>query len=182
MTGNSIRAPRRLASGTVFAVAAALCLAACSPATRKELVPAEWPAWRKTTNVELNYPIPGHEDRYRVIRINDLGWDYAAGVGQGRMIFPDGTIVAKEIYSTGTPAAGEKPVMLTAMVKASGDPAARGGWLWVVKDLSTGSENVVTGAFCFTCHTNANEPHPYGNRNVDGRFCDFLFFPPPSGP
>ena len=155
-----------------------LWLASCSAPPRPAMVPADWPSWRKTTNIELNYPIPGHEDKYRVIRINDLGWNYAAGSTEGRMDFPRGTIIAKEIYSTSSPKAGDAPSKLTVMVKAPDDPDARGGWIWIVKDLATGGETVMTGAFCYICHNNANESHPYGDRNPREEFRDFVFFPP----
>lgn len=169
---------RRAPIGAPLA-AALILLSACAPSVPKSYIPDDWPSWRKTTNVALDYPIPGHEDRYRVIRINDTGWEYAAGAAGGRREFPEGTIVVKEIYSSGKPASGEKPVTLTTMVKAPKDPSARGGWLWVVKDLATGKETVMTGTFCVTCHSNANEPHPYGDLNAGGEFRDFLFFIPP---
>ena len=157
----------------------ALVASSCAKQTRGALIPPDYASWKKTTDLVLDYPIPGHEDRYRVIYINGRG----SGVtrqssGTGRVEFPDGTIIAKEIFSVAKPGPSDKPVMVTAMVKAPGDPQASGGWLWLVKDLSSGVENVYTGDFCVRCHANANEKHPYGSKNLEGSFSDYVFFIP----
>ena len=112
--------------------------------------------------------------------MNGTGFGFSrTGKGQTeRVEFPEGTIIAKEIYAGSSPEPGAEPTMVTAMVKDPEHPAARGGWVWVVKDLSMGKERIITGDFCFTCHGNANEGHPYGDKNKDENFRDFVFFIP----
>ena len=169
-----------------FAIFAALSFAAllssCAPAGEKTLVPGDWASWRKPTEKILNYSIPGHGDKARVIHVNAAGWDYAGKAGTGRLDFPAGTVIVKEIYASGNPAAGEKPVTLDAMIKDPSNPDARGGWLWVVKDLASGKETLIKTTFCQSCHAGANAVHPYGDRNPQGLFRDCLFFPPMPGP
>lgn len=182
------RESRGRRSGIMLAVAAVLAaasfaasLSACSPAAPKGRVPADWNSWRKPVDKVLNYTIPGHGDKARVIYVNPAGWDYAGKAAAGRFEFPVGTVVVKEIYASGSPAPGEKPTTLDVMIKAPDDPDARGGWVWVVKDLASGKETVMTTTFCQSCHGNANTAHPYGDRNPQGLFRDFLFFPPMPG-
>jgi hypothetical protein len=69
--------------------------------------------------------------------------------------------------------------MATVMVKAPDDPRAKGGWIWLVKDLASGKETVFTTNYCVTCHANANEKHPYGDKNPGEEFRDYLFIIPP---
>jgi hypothetical protein len=38
------------------------------------------------------------------------------------------------------------------------------------------------GNFCVTCHANANEKHPYGDRNPREEFRDYVFFVPGGAP
>lgn len=162
-----------------MALLAAFFVASCAAPVRPALVPEGYRTWRTTTDVRLDYPIPGHEDRFRVIHMNDKGFSFTrAGGPAGRVDFPEGTIIAKDIFPTSNPGPTDLPVMVTAMVKASSDPDARGGWLWVVKDLSTGMESIQKGDFCVRCHANANEVHPYGSKNPGGAFSDYVFFVP----
>jgi len=173
---------RRLTATAALALLAlplALTAGCSRGGERPPLVPDGYASWRRTTDVTLNYPIPGHMENLRVIYMNDVGFGFgrsAAGVE-----FPAGTVIAKEVYAGPNPPAGAAPTMVTAMVKAPDDPDARGGWLWVMKDLSTGAETVVGGNFCVTCHGNANEGHPYGDRNAGEEFRDYVFFVPGSG-
>lgn len=160
---------------------AALALSglSCAKPARESFIPPGYAAWKKTTEVVLDYPIPGHEDRFRVIYINELGSGVSRRTsGTGRVEFPAGTVIAKEIFSVSKPGSTDKPVMLTAMVKAPDDPQASAGWLWLVKDLASGVESVYTGDFCVRCHANANEKHPYGYKNPEGLFSDYVFFVP----
>lgn len=133
--------------------------------------------WRKTHAEDLKYPIPGHMDNLRRIYMNPLGTQYLAQKTQGPLNFPPGTILVKEIYPGPNPAPGTPPQVLTAMVKAPQDPRAKGGWLWVMKDPSTQKESLYPGQFCFDCHTNANEKHPYGDQNPEGQFRDGVYIP-----
>jgi len=146
----------------------------------KTYLPSDYTAWRRTTDVVLDYPIPGHEDHFRVIKMNETGFgiEPRAEDGRRRWEFPEGTIIVKEIFEGSKPVPAESPVMLTAMVKAPADPRARGGWLWITKDLAANKESVITGSFCVNCHGNANEAHPYGSKNVDEEFSDYVFFIP----
>ena len=85
----------------------------------------------------------------------------------------------KEIYTGSGESVSGKPSMLTIMVKRKDHPSARGGWLWIVKKPDSGDETVISEEFCITCHANANEKHPYGDRNPEGEVRDYLFFPYP---
>ncbi len=35
--------------------------------------------------------------------------------------------------------------------------------------------------FCITCHANANEKHPYGDKNPNEEFRDYVYFVPGEG-
>lgn len=168
---------RRARLAVISLVAASLLLYSCPRPEARSLLPPDWRDWRKTTELVLNYPIPGHEDRLRVPRMNETGFA-SIPVSPGAWDFPSGTVIAKEVYASKAPAAGEAPILATAMVKAPGDPRAKGGWIWVSKDLATGKESVFTTAFCVTCHANANEAHPYGDKNPKAEFRDFVFMVP----
>ncbi len=162
----------------------AMVLAACSLAAvscaregqSRALLPEGYGTWRSTTAVKLDYPIPGHEASARAIFMNPEGFLFQKD-GDGAE-FPAGTIIVKEIRPLGSVTADMPAPMLTAMVKAPEDERARGGWLWVVKDTASGSETVFAGDFCYRCHANANEAHPYADRNPSGASRDFVFFVP----
>jgi hypothetical protein len=155
-------------------------LISCGEEEKAELVPSSYEDWRTTTEEELDYPIPGHMNNYREIYINSAGLDYTVEEREGRThyFFPTGTVIIKEIYDGFDPSEGEPPVQLTVMVKKPEDPRSRGGWLWVMENVETGEEQVIDGEFCITCHSNANERHPYGDGNPDEEFRDFVFFLP----
>jgi hypothetical protein len=169
-------------TGRRLAIAAAV-LALLPSACRKEepsYVPSDFLSWRRTTEVPLDYPIPGHMDTLRVPRMNAVGWTAApvpGGDGKNRWDFPEGTVIVKEVYSSRNPAPGEGPSMLTVMAKQPRDSRALGGWLWITKS-SGGEEKVFTGSFCVSCHANANERHPYFDRNPLEEFRDYVFFVP----
>lgn len=155
----------------------------CAKPRQQILIPSDYSRWKTTTGIVLDYPIPGHEDRFRVIHINDKGLGFTRDGGSPeRITFPEGTIIAKDIFAVKNPGPSDLPVMVTAMVKSGSDPRARGGWLWVVKDLKLGKESIMTGDFCVRCHDNANEKHPYGWKNPGGAFADYVFFIPGSDP
>ena len=160
-------------------------LAACTAKPENlALIPDDYNTWGRTTELRLDYPIPGHEDNFRIIYMNGLGFGFSRATEgyDERVVFPEGTVIAKEVYEGSSPEPGSTPMMVTAMVKASDNPVARGGWVWVTKDLAMGKEMVITGDFCFSCHTNANEAHPYGNKNPDELFHDYVFFIPGNTP
>jgi len=177
--------PRRASarSGPAAAVAAAaaaalLALSCARPAPRAP-VPADYASWERTTTAVLDYPVPGHEEHHRRIFINRIGQGMRREVRQGRVVhdYPEGTVIVKEIYAGLQLRQGEAPFQLTVMIKKPKDPLARGGWLWVVRDMASGQETVIDYEFCFDCHSNANEPHPYGDKNPGGEFRDYVFFP-----
>ena len=87
-------------------------------------------------------------------------------------------IIVKEVYQTRKPAEGEKPIQLTIMVKAPGDAHSQGGWIWLTRNLPDGKEAAFMGNFCFTCHADANEKHPFGDGNPNEEFRDYVFFIP----
>jgi hypothetical protein len=166
------------------ALGAVVALSGC-PSSKKTVVYAtpDYQSWARTTDIELNYPIPGHQDRYRIPRMNAIGFSTSPTVEAGtrRWNFPEGTIIVKEIYATQRPAENETPIQLVMMVKAPRDPHAQGGWLWITRKMPGGSESVFMGNFCITCHANANERHPYGDHNPTEEFRDYVYFVPGEG-
>ncbi len=168
-----------LLKGLSVALLLVLSLGACSEKVHTPLVPADYSDWARVNRIELDYPIPGHMDQYRVIYINDTGSSVAITDRNGRLFydFPEGTIIIKEIYSTLNPSEDEDPHSLTVMIKNPDHPDAREEWLWIVKDTASGDESVISQEFCITCHSNANEEHPYNDGNMNNDFRDFVFFP-----
>ena len=163
---------------TFFCLIPVLIAVACQRQP-ESLVPEGYESWKSTTNAELNYPIPGHEEHYRRIFINNIGENVQTEL-QGSRVFhdyPDGTVILKEVFGSLDPAPGENPVALTVMIKQPDNPMARAGWIWVRKDLTTGTEEIIQYEFCFDCHGNANESHPYGDRNPNQEYRDYVFFP-----
>ena len=164
---------------TICFAAIAIIFAGCSGRESPPLVPGDYTTWKRTTTIELNYPIPGHEDNYRIIYINSIGEGIQISEKNNRIMqeYPTGTIIAKEIYPNQVLAGGDKPVQLTVMVKDPENENSRGGWIWLVKNMVNEKETIITGEFCVTCHANANEQHPYGEGNQREEFRDFVFFP-----
>lgn len=173
----------RLSGWAYVAVLSVSLLLSCGPgAPVRTLVPENYASWGRTTELRLDYPIPGHEDNLRIIYMNSVGQN-PTRTGEGateRIVFPEGTIIAKEVYVGSSPEPGSSPIMVTAMIKDLKHPEARGGWIWVAKDLAMGKETIMTGTFCFSCHANANEAHPYGDKNPNENFRDYVFFLPDS--
>jgi hypothetical protein len=159
-------------------------LASCSKKEPLLLRVSEYRSWTKTVPDILSYPIPGHEDKYRRIFISPEGITPRIETQGGRRHYqyPLDTQIIKEILPPNWNGS-DPPLMLTAMVKRPQDPRARGGWLWIVYSPGTAKETVITEEFCITCHGNANESHPYGDKNPNNEFRDYLFFPyPPPAP
>lgn len=165
--------------GTLILLSFIFPLFSCNEKELPPLVPDDYTGWSRVNEVELDYPIPGHMDNYRVIYINDTGKTYTVDNRGDRkyLLYPEGTIIVKEIYGSSSPPEGEKPDFLDVMVKDSSHPLSREDWVWIVKDIETKEETVLTQEFCVTCHSNANEEHFYGKGNENGDFRDFVFFP-----
>lgn len=160
------------------AMAAIVLFLSCRKEEDVPAVPDNYSDWERIHEVELDYPVPGHESNYRIIYMNERGRDVEISQDNGRrgFTYPEGTIIAKAVYEGLDPGPGAEPVMITAMVKQADHPNARGGWVWVVKNLNTGDERVIEEAFCYTCHTAANESHPYADGNPEEEFRDYVFF------
>ncbi len=161
-----------------------LSVTACdkSPQTTLPPIPdaAEYHAWKMTTDL-LNYAVPGHLDNCRVVYINAIGEQVHILDEQARRTYeyPEGTVIIKEIYNGfDPPEPGEEPTALTLMIKAPHHPQARHGWLWVQRTFHPQKDTIITQALCVDCHANANEPHPYGDQNVNNEDRDFVYFPP----
>ena len=157
-------------------LAAILITCGCSGEKGGDLVPADYLGWASTVDGPLLYQIPGHTMDIRKIYINETGKQLEIIENDEQVIheYPEGTIILKESYHADE---SERPVQLTVMIKSRKDSRARGGWIWLAKDVATGEETIISDEFCFTCHQNANEPHPYGDGNMDGEFRDFVFYP-----
>ncbi len=151
--------------------------AGCSGTKEPEgLVPEDYSGWASTVDGPLMYQIPGHTMDIRKIYINEIGTHLEITETNGEVSheYPEGTIILKENYKIEDTT---KPAMLTVMIKSPNDSRSRGGWIWVAKDVASGAERLFTDEFCFTCHQNANERHPYGDHNENGEFRDFVFYP-----
>lgn len=166
-------------AGLLIFAAAALVFSACEGIEETPLIPESYEGWTRLNDTPLNYTIPGHLGHYRIIYINDVGKRVTVVEEKGRRYadYPDGTIIVKEIYPNLEYSEGDKPTRLTVMVKERNHEDQRGGWIWIGKNLSTMEETVITDEFCVTCHGNANKSHPYGDKNPDSDFRDFVFFP-----
>jgi len=172
----SHRSAQRLLPIVLSAVLPLLGISCARKAAAGPLFPEDYASWNKTTAVQLDYPIPGHESSARTIFMNGAGFRFASAAG--RVEFPPGTVIVKEIRPLGAAAAAQPAPMLTVMVKRPDDERARGGWLWIVRDTATRADTVFTSDFCLRCHGNANEAHPYADRNPSGEFRDYVFFVP----
>lgn len=162
------------------ALAVVLALFMCAVAVAAPLLPGDWSKWTRTTDLVLNYRIPGHEDHFRISFINDIGTRVTTTSRDGRTAweYPKGTIILKEAYQgLAAPAPGEKPIRLYGMVKDPKNPKARGGWIWVVRDMATKKESIFESPLCIDCHSYANAPHPYADKNPKGENRDFVYFP-----
>jgi hypothetical protein len=155
-----------------------LVLGSCRKEESAAFIPNDYDTWARMNQEELDYPVPGHESNYRIIYINEKGGSVTVEEREGRIrySYPEGTVIAKEIYPGLDPEPGTKPVMVTAMAKQPGHENAYGGWVWVVKHLESGDEQVMQQEFCFTCHSAANEEHPYADENPEEEFRDYVFF------
>lgn len=157
-----------------------LAVLACAAAAAAPLLPTDWSKWARTTDILLNYRIPGHEDHFRIPYINDIGMKATMSVKAGRVVwdYPKGTIILKEAYQGLTaPAPGEKPIRLYGMIKDPRNPRARGGWVWVLRDMATKKETIFESPLCIDCHSYANASHTYGDKNPKAENRDFVFFP-----
>ncbi|MEM5947026.1 cytochrome P460 family protein [Spirochaetia bacterium 38H-sp] len=148
----------------------------CSAGKKDYTIEDDYRSWKRTTNIELDYPIPGHGSAYRRIYINPTGENVKIEKKGNweSYIYPEGTVIVKEIFNK-KPAGEEKADILTAMIKAPNDPNSKNGWVWIMQRGNTAT--IITDPFCVTCHENANESHPYGDGNPGAVFRDFVFFP-----
>lgn len=162
-------------------VLAIMVFVACQQKEPSQLTPDDYRSWNKTTDTVFNYPVPGHENHFRVIYINDIGNSVQPTQKNGRRIYdyPKGTIIVKEIYQGLEQSKnGEEPIQLAVMIKDSEHPKSRAGWLWIAVTYATKEERIIDYEFCVDCHANANEPHPYGDKNPNSDYRDCVYFPP----
>jgi len=146
----------------------------CAPRERPPLLPEDVTQWTQLNQIPMDYPVPGHENQYRVTYINDRG--LSPQMSDQGLVYPEGTIIAKVIHETLEADSAE--VAITAMIKDSLSDDSKEGWVWVMKDLATNQERIINSTMCVTCHQSANEPHPYGEGNPQGLFRDYAFFYP----
>jgi hypothetical protein len=180
MNRNSFRPSALALSHAIVLALLAVLLGACAKKVDTVYATSDFRLWRKTTETVLDYPIPGHMDRLRIPRMNATGFSVVPTRVDGKLHwdFPENTVIVKEVYATPKPTPGEGAIQLTIMVKAPKDPRSQGGWLWLTRDLPYGKEQVFMGNFCVTCHANANEGHPYFDKNKNLEFRDYVYFVP----
>lgn len=141
-----------------------------------EYLDVDYEDWERTVDRDLTEVVPGHGGGLRRIYINRVGTD-AAPNESGAIRYPEGTVIVKEIFTTSEPEPTEDPAAIVGMVKAPESPESRGGWVWILRDVATGEEEIFAEEYCITCHGNANESHPYGDGNPSEVFRDFVFYP-----
>ena len=163
----------------VLVLAVLIVFVSCAKEEVTDFIPAEYRDWARTVDGVLDFPIPGHESNYRKIFINDIGQKVTVEDREGRKYweYPVGTIIVKEIYAGLEPQEGDKPIQLTVMIKKPDHTQSRGGWVWILRHLPDGDEQVIDYEFCFDCHTNANEKHLYGDKNAQQGYRDYVFYP-----
>ena len=151
-------------------------LSGCAEEPQVPLVPTDYLSWSSTVDEVLEYQIPGHTQALRKIYINRIGTSVVPEVIEGRVSYdyPEGTVLLKENFTNADDA---KPNNITVMIKDAKNPDGRGGWVWVNKNVATGNEHVFSNEFCFSCHQNANERHPYGDLNSKREFRDYVYYP-----
>ncbi|MBT3274100.1 MAG: hypothetical protein HN368_13165 [Spirochaetales bacterium] len=166
---------KNLASFMVF-IFMMTFIACTSKESAVPLVPADYSDWQNTIEELLTYEIPGHTLKARMIYINDVGTTVLPREVNEQVTYnyPEGTIIIKENYASST---SETPDNITMMIKDSTHPEAKGGWIWIAKDMNSGEEKIPSDEFCFACHQNANQRHPYGDKNTSGEFRDYVFYP-----
>ena len=176
-----MRNSRHRATGyrLLYCIPLLLFLASCAQQEReKEYVPEDYAQWERTTDTRLDFPVPGHGSGLRKIYIDPTGQTVEPPEGSDEAWqYPDGTIIVKEIYPSPEPSDGVAPDSLAVMVKSPQDPRSRGGWLWITTEPGSDEERIFTEQFCVTCHSNANEEHPYGDGNPGEEYRDFVYYP-----
>lgn len=140
------------------------------------MVPSNYKGWDSTVSGPLTILIPGHNSPLRKIYINDIGKNVKVTIenGANKYDYPEGTIIVKEIFSD---AEGRQTPTLTVMIKNPSHPQARGAWLWISKNIEMDEERIFSDEYCFACHQNANERHPYGDKNIEEEFRDYVYYP-----
>ena len=145
-----------------------------------EYATPDYHSWKRTTDVVLDYPIPGHQNRFRIPRMNDVGFTVKPTLDNGKRVwdFPVGTVIVKEVYRRRNPPQASSPSSSLLWLRLPRILIPRAAGLWITRDLPNGKEAVFMGNFCITCHANANEKHPYGDGNPDEEFRDYVYFVP----
>jgi hypothetical protein len=163
----------------ITCLTALVMVAGCEKKPEGPLVPADYRTWRRVPSQPLRSPVPGHLDSTRVVYINPTGLKAITSTRGERVVddYPRGTIIVKEVFPSLQADVGGVPPRLTVMIKNPGHKLARGGWVWILAEPPRGTERVIDYEFCFECHTDANEAHPYGDGNPGGEFRDYVFFP-----
>lgn len=167
---------RAAARAAAAACGVLLVMAACT----SRLVPADYARWERETKLATTDRIPGHEERFRISYINPTGESVTPTVKDGvrSWEYPVGTIIVKEGYAQAQPpVAGDQPSRVYAMIKKPDDPRAKGGWIWVVREGRGSRESIIDAPYCVDCHSYANQPNPYGDRNPQAEFRDDVYIP-----
>lgn len=149
-----------------------LLIISCEQKSPEPIIQEDVTLWKQLNRVPMDYPVPGHETNYRTTYINEKGLQ--AVQDDNGTIYPEDTIIAKVIHETMK--SDSTRVKITGMLKKPDHPQSQKGWVWFVKNLSSGEEQIISGSMCITCHETANNPHPYGWGNEENLFRDYTFF------
>ena len=166
----------RAAATSGMIVAIVIALGGCSA----PLIPQGWGSWERVGVTGTPTPIPGHEEPFRASYVNPVGETARPTVEGGvtKTLYPPGSVIVKAGFrGSVAPGPAETPAKLYAMVKRPDDPRARGGWVWVVRNGNDPREIVVDAPYCVDCHGYANAPNPYGDKNPNREYRDYVFLP-----
>lgn len=152
----------KIRTGFAVAIAAVLvagCASSLNPFAREaDERWADYKTWTKITEGKTGTGDPTGliktvhmgPDGYRDVYVNDIG--KAALEGSAPYLFPAGTVVVKEQFSSKANwEAGKKPGVTVSIKATGGDAVNRDDWIWA--DSYTAKAG--TSAFCAGCHTAA---------------------------
>ena len=170
-------AAKRRETGTLLVVLLVSVLAGCNAPRTTWIPEAEvYRSWKSWPEEPIDTPVPGHRDTIRLIYISPLALQVEVGA-DGTRVYPEDSIILKEVYSTSADLETRKPSRLTVMVKKPELEEAQGGWIWITKDPNGEREKLIDHEFCVDCHRAANSSHPYGDGNPGGVNRDYVFIP-----
>ena len=84
MTEHRVHLALWLASLSMLVVCGALV--SCAAGKPPVYATPDYHSWKRTTDVVLDYPIPGHQNRFRIPRMNEVGFTAKPTVDNGKRL------------------------------------------------------------------------------------------------